>query len=444
MLSLGLSTAVRCGRTECVPPRRPPSASSPGLPRKAISPPPRPPRRGGLRTPAMTPLASPRHVPARPPARRLALGGHHDMPRLAYGRYSRARRPRPSEETTSAPSPGLPRKAIPPWTAHPAEGRAPHARNDGIGLAGACRHLATRYSFASDDHVMPRLASGLATRTHGVRPSEKTGPGVIPGFSPQGHLALDGSPLGGAGSARPQGRHDANPSAPPFGHRPFRPPTRNHDMPRLASGRYSLARRPRPSEETTPRAVSGPSSARPSHPRMVLPRRGGLRTPTRKASRQKQHCHLLATGPSPSFRRSCRAPARIRPHHADARSASLRENRPRRYPGFSPEGDPRCAWPPRGKAGSARPQGRHDANPSAPPFGHRPFRPPTRNHDMPRLASGLTTRTHGVRPSEKTGPGVIPGFSPQGHLRIPGWLSPEGRAPHARKVGSGLTEASPR
>jgi len=53
---------------------------------------------------------------------------------------------------------------------------------------------------------MPRHGHGLAMRTHGVRPSEKSGPGVIPGFSSQGHLALDGPPGEGAGSARPRGR----------------------------------------------------------------------------------------------------------------------------------------------------------------------------------------------------------------------------------------------
>jgi hypothetical protein len=365
MLSLGLSTAVRCGRTECVPPRRPPSASSPGLPRKAISPPPRPPRRGGLRTPAMTPLASPRHVPARPPARRLSRGhhdipracvrpvftgaetaplrgnhlraipgpssarpshprmvlprrgglrtpaitplasprhvparpparrlsrGHHDIPRACVrpvftrrgdrapprkppqrhlrpppGRPSCPGRPSPRRgglrtpardayvirgpsELGSPLSPqrhgagfrsppplcyapariGLayggihgrgdrapPRKPPPrhprafparPFqlgSAHPAEGRALHAHNDGIGLAGACPHLATRYSFASDDHVMPRLASGLTTRTHGMRPSEKTALHVISGLSPRGHPSSDHQSGGGAGSARP-------------------------------------------------------------------------------------------------------------------------------------------------------------------------------------------------------------------------------------------------
>jgi hypothetical protein len=57
---------------------------------------------------------------------------------------------------------------------------------------------------------------------------------------------------------------------------------------------------------------------------------------------------------------------------------------------------------------------------------------------MPRLACGLATRTHGVRPSEKTGPNVIPGFP---RKAIPARMidPPEGRAPHARKEGSGLS-----
>ena len=71
----------------------------------------------------------------------------------------------PPRKPPFASFPGLPRKAILPWMVLPAEGRVPHARNDGIGLAGASPRLATRYSFAPDDHIMPRLAYGLATRT---------------------------------------------------------------------------------------------------------------------------------------------------------------------------------------------------------------------------------------------------------------------------------------
>ncbi len=117
---LGLRTAVPCGRTECVPPRKPPCASSPGSPRKAISPPLAPPRRGGLRTPA--------------------------------------------------------------------------------------------------GEVMPRHEHGLATRTHRVRPSEKTALRVMPVFSPLGHPSLDSPPRRGGL------RTLAGEVLPPPGDRAIRPP----------------------------------------------------------------------------------------------------------------------------------------------------------------------------------------------------------------------------
>jgi hypothetical protein len=206
MLSLGLSTAVRCGRTECVPPRKPPLAPSPGLPRKAISPPPRPPRRGGLRTPATTELASPEHVAIWPPGIRLppvimlCPGSHPALPR---GRTECV----PPRKPPSASSPGLPRKAVSPPPRPPRRG-------------------------------------GLRT------------PVITPLASPR--------------------------------HVPARPPG-----PTLAWGGHAIRRvslRPRYADaETAPlrgnhlRAIRGPSSARPSHPRMVPPRRGGLRTPVREA-----------------------------------------------------------------------------------------------------------------------------------------------------------------
>ena len=52
MTCLGLGTAAQCGRTECVPPRKPPPAHSRGLIPQGRIPSARPPRRGGLRTPA--------------------------------------------------------------------------------------------------------------------------------------------------------------------------------------------------------------------------------------------------------------------------------------------------------------------------------------------------------------------------------------------------------
>ena len=141
--------------------------------------------RGGLCTPATTELASPEHVAIWPPGIRLPpmimlCPGSH--PAGIHGRGDRA----PPRKPPSRHPRAFLRKAVLAWISHPAEGRAPHARNDGIGLAGACPHLATGCSFAPDDHVMPRLAPGPYWRTHGVRPSEKTAFRVISGPSPQG------------------------------------------------------------------------------------------------------------------------------------------------------------------------------------------------------------------------------------------------------------------
>jgi hypothetical protein len=89
---------------------------------------------------------------------------------------------RPSEKTGPNVIPGFPRKAIQAWIADPSEGRAPHARN---GTIAPPRHVPgwpPRHRQPSGENEMPSLASGLTTRTHGVRPSEKTAPGVIPGF----------------------------------------------------------------------------------------------------------------------------------------------------------------------------------------------------------------------------------------------------------------------
>jgi hypothetical protein len=141
-----------------------------------------PPRRGGLRTPAMTPLASPEHLPVRPPAVRLP-----PMIMLCLGPY------------------------------------------------------------------------GLAMRTHGVHPSEKTVFRVISGSSPEGHPSSAWPLRGGAGSARPQELHDANPYVASFWPPTFRAPVRNHDLPRFASGPYLRTRGVRPSEKTAFHVLSGTS-----------------------------------------------------------------------------------------------------------------------------------------------------------------------------------------
>jgi len=63
MLCPGMGTASQRGRTECVPPRKPPSASSPTFPRTAIHAGLVPPRTGGLRTPVKGTLLAPEDCP---------------------------------------------------------------------------------------------------------------------------------------------------------------------------------------------------------------------------------------------------------------------------------------------------------------------------------------------------------------------------------------------
>jgi len=114
-----------------------------------------------------------------------------------------------------------------------------------------------------------------------------------PGLPPQGHLALDGPPRGGAGSARPRGRLGLHRGMSPLGNRP------------LANSSTMMT---------------------------CL----GLRTASQCG-------------------RGDRAPPRKPPFASS--------------PGFPPWGHRRCVWPPRGGAGSARPEGRHHANPNIARFG---------------------------------------------------------------------------
>jgi hypothetical protein len=89
--------------------------------------------------------------------------------------------------------------------------------------------------------------------------------------------------------------------------------------------------------------------------------------------------------------------------------------------------------PPCGGAGSARPEGKHHANPNIPPFRPRASRRPMGRDDMPRFASGRTLRTRRARPSENTDLRVVPGFSPPGHPTLAG--PPLGGAGSARPGG---------
>jgi hypothetical protein len=93
----------------------------------------------------------------------------------------------PPRKPPFPPSPVWPRKAFSPSLGHFAEGRAPHARKGATGLTRGMSPLGRRpFAYASGRNAMPRLALGLTTRAHRVRPSEKSAFRIIPGSSPQG------------------------------------------------------------------------------------------------------------------------------------------------------------------------------------------------------------------------------------------------------------------
>jgi hypothetical protein len=200
---------------------------------------------------------------------------------------------------------------------------------------------------------MPCHSSRRTVRARRPRPSERTTLRIIPGFSPQGHPSWDGPPRGGAGSARPEGRHHADPNIAPSWPPASRKGTGGNAMPCHSSRRTVRARRPRPSERTTLRII----------------------------------------------------------------------------PGFSPQGHPSWDGPPRGGAGSARPEGRHHADPNIAPSWPPASRKGTGGNAMPCHSSRRTVRARRPRPSERTTLHIIPGFSPKG---LSPRLAPRGGAGSAR------------
>jgi hypothetical protein len=104
----GLHPARIRGRAERVPPRKPPSPSSPAFPRKASPPGLASPRRGGLRTPVNETLVASEDRPIGPPGFRLppmvmsCLGMSTALPR---GRGDRAPPRKPPPNVISGLSP---------------------------------------------------------------------------------------------------------------------------------------------------------------------------------------------------------------------------------------------------------------------------------------------------------------------------------------------------
>jgi hypothetical protein len=147
---LGSPLARLCGRTECVPPRRSPLASSRGSPARRPTWGLAPSRRGRLRTPARNPSRQSKRCPFLPPANRTPqvittclgspparLCGRTECvpPRKRLWRHLRAfpaghRRP-----------PYVPRFTFKRTGLAPsAEGRAPHARKDALAFTPARVH----------------------------------------------------------------------------------------------------------------------------------------------------------------------------------------------------------------------------------------------------------------------------------------------------------------
>jgi hypothetical protein len=163
---------------------------------------------------------------------------------------------------------------------------------------------------------------------------------------------------------------------PPFGHRPLaNSPVITTSLglrPALPNGRTECAPPRRPPFASSPGFPAGPPTLG-----LASPRRGGLRTPARKASRRPQDHppfghRPLAKSPLittslgllpalPNGRTECVPPTK----------APLTPS-----PGLPPRGLLAFAWPFRGGAGSARPQGTHRANPNVAPFCHRPIAHP--------------------------------------------------------------------
>jgi hypothetical protein len=135
------------------------------------------------------------------------------------------------------------------------------------------------FAYAPGGNEMPGHPEGRTTRTHRVRPSEKNALRVIPGFPPQGPLALDGLPPGGAGSARPQGGLALDPDMWPVGPRAIFNACGGKEMPWHSFGRTKRTRGVRPSEKiayprTSPRQAISPGRLHPAEGRALHARIG--------------------------------------------------------------------------------------------------------------------------------------------------------------------------
>ena len=230
-------------------------------------------------------------------------------------------------------------------------------------------------------------------------------------MSALGHPSRACPPRGGAGSARPEGGHRLDRGMCPLGHRLIVNPSAANGMPRHSWGLATRTHRVRPSEKTACRALFGSAPVRPSRLRLAIPRRGGLRTPASEASLSPRDGPIRPPG--------FRLPPNdyVMPRLASGLTTRTRRPRPSEKISFrvnsrlSPLGHPSSDSPHlEGRAPHARNDG-ITPTPTSPPPGHRLIVNPSAANGMPRHSWGLATRTHGVRPSEKTTHRAIPGPS---------------------------------
>jgi len=106
------------------------------------------------------------------------------------------------------------------------------------------------------------------------------------------------------------------------------------------------------------------------------------------------------------------------PRHSYGRTVRARRPRPsekftlRIVSRSSPQGHPSLHSPPRGGAGSARPQRGHWLRGGYSPLGSRPLAHASGGNGMPWRSFSLAMRARRVRPSEKSGFGTVPRFAP--------------------------------
>jgi hypothetical protein len=152
-----------------------------------------------------------------PLGHRASFASHeYVMPRRAYGLATRTRRPRPSEKNAARVIPGFSPQGH-PSSDSPPPGGAGSARPQ----RWQCLHrkitpLRRPACYAPMIMLFLGLRPGRYLRTRRPRPSENNASRAISGISPQGRSSLDSPPRGGAGSARPQGWHNANSNVAPL------------------------------------------------------------------------------------------------------------------------------------------------------------------------------------------------------------------------------------